>query len=453
MAMESVMNWKPSDPPLPNVKRVPILYFAVHSHNHDLYKLLKEKDWCGASPHELNGKSHSLCGTTPLWAALATGNLEAAKDLLTLPIVNVRTMFNPSIAASPLIVACQNGKVEAVQFVLEQLSRFAISSNETEEFLRMRLPTSDGANALFKAAQNGHFAIVEKLLDAGLSDCESLTLDDRASPLSIASYAGHLDVVKILLEREGSCSVHPESSMPPLHAACKGGHPDIVRAIVDGQHENSNVATSGGIFPVHFVCLSRRDVPGILELIQPFNVNEPCTTAKVTPLMLASKSGQVKNVMFLLKNGADVDSLSSASDGSRNALHFAIAHKHTDICRCLLEAGASPKQRRGDGITPLHIAAENDAPDVCRLLLSHGADVNEKATWKRPGGTGKPGQVTARSIANQLDNSCSPILMAASKRKPGEAPGPVPEWAKEEAARRGEPMGKKLEKDKEKINE
>ncbi|OQS01114.1 hypothetical protein ACHHYP_20074 [Achlya hypogyna] len=47
----------------------------------------------------------------------------------------------------------------------------------------------------------------------------------------------------------------------------------------------------------------------------------------------------------------------------------------------LLEEGASVRNMRWSGVTPLHRACEGGHVAVIETLVSHGADVNAKATW------------------------------------------------------------------------
>ena len=51
---------------------------------------------------------------------------------------------------------------------------------------------------------------------------------------------------------------------------------------------------------------------------------------------------------------------------------------HTEVVVELLNAGASPNVRTGDGTTALREATVNNQEDVVRILLEHGADVNAK---------------------------------------------------------------------------
>ena len=51
-----------------------------------------------------------------------------------------------------------------------------------------------------------------------------------------------------------------------------------------------------------------------------------------------------------------------------------------DQVKRLLEAGADPTRRGGDGRTPLHHAAKGGDHETCSLLLAHGADPHAAET-------------------------------------------------------------------------
>jgi ankyrin repeat protein len=59
-------------------------------------------------------------------------------------------------------------------------------------------------------------------------------------------------------------------------------------------------------------------------------------------------------------------------------LHYAADSGQIDICRFLLDRGASTDSMDGRGATPLHYAASKGHSDAAELLLSAGADVNAK---------------------------------------------------------------------------
>jgi hypothetical protein len=62
----------------------------------------------------------------------------------------------------------------------------------------------------------------------------------------------------------------------------------------------------------------------------------------------------------------------------RTALHDAAKRNAGEVARALLQAGAHPDARSGDGVTPLHETALSNAVEVARALLDGGADVDAR---------------------------------------------------------------------------
>jgi uncharacterized protein len=56
----------------------------------------------------------------------------------------------------------------------------------------------------------------------------------------------------------------------------------------------------------------------------------------------------------------------------------AVASGHAEIVRWLLEHGANPNHRYGEGYSPLLTAAANGQLEILTLLLAHGADPQAK---------------------------------------------------------------------------
>ena len=102
------------------------------------------------------------------------------------------------------------------------------------------------------------------------------------------------------------------------------------------------------------------------------------------PLGLAAFFGQEAAVRTLLAHGARVDA-PSHNPMRVMPLHSSVAHRHLDISRLLLEAGAPVNATQADDFTPLHEAAQNGQVAMLQLLLAYGADLAaRKSDGKTP---------------------------------------------------------------------
>lgn len=97
--------------------------------------------------------------------------------------------------------------------------------------------------------------------------------------------------------------------------------------------------------------------------------------ASVSPLHIASFSGDVDAVQGLLVQGSDV----STPDGFKlTPLHYAARAGHTAVARILVGAGANMLARDEERWTPVHDAARYGQDFVLRLLLTAGANATAR---------------------------------------------------------------------------
>ena len=94
-----------------------------------------------------------------------------------------------------------------------------------------------------------------------------------------------------------------------------------------------------------------------------------------TPLHMAAVKGHYDICKLLIDRGATVD---KANCNGFTALHMAGNYGHHDICQLLIDRGATVDRADSDGSTALHIAAEFGHSDIVTLLLEHGASPTNK---------------------------------------------------------------------------
>jgi ankyrin repeat protein len=186
-------------------------------------------------------------------------------------------------------------------------------------------------SALHVASDAGHLRVVQLLLKHGVG------VDVRGmwdqTPLQFASDAGRLDVVKFLLGHLADANSQDESRWTPLFHAISKGHLDVVLTLLEyGAHVNIQDSTDGRT-PLHVAFL--RDKPQSNEIIRLLlergaNPNA-CDNALQTPLHLLTPSKR-ELVAVLRKYGAD---FSAKDKHGRTPSQALLKRRHSEIAKLL----------------------------------------------------------------------------------------------------------------------
>ncbi|XP_046560019.1 uncharacterized protein LOC124269051 [Haliotis rubra] len=303
--------------------------------------------------------------------------------------------------------------------------------------------SNGGVTPLFVAAENGHLDVFKLLLRKGAvinkqikSRIVSLTnprnegralvkqlnvSDEGFTPLHVASYEGHLDIVELLITEGADANLKAELG-PPVAFAAKANDMcifrlflsddrvafsevisaayeygrtemlkeavlhkrskanDIIKATLRVQLETvkelleeSEEGLSShieGYSLLHLAAaLNHGDI--VDELLQrKIEVNKS-SKGGFTALHGASITGSSSVVESLIRREADVDRLANGF----GPLHFASMYGNTNIARILIQHQANIHLKGYHQWSPLHVASIHNQPDLVRLLLENNADV------------------------------------------------------------------------------
>lgn len=97
-----------------------------------------------------------------------------------------------------------------------------------------------------------------------------------------------------------------------------------------------------------------------------------CDSAGVSMLNIASRTGKLDMVTWLLAHGADINAI--ARDRGYTPVMDAIWKTKPDIVEVLVNHGADLNVISKDGQPPLVLAVGNGNETICRLLVEYGAD-------------------------------------------------------------------------------
>lgn len=125
-----------------------------------------------------------------------------------------------------------------IAFFFSYEQRHLNNKTQAEVYALVSAQTS-GATPLVIASRNGHYDIVNYLLNKTHADCErsgSVIFDgetiEGAPPLWCAAAAGHLQIVKLLIKHGANVNSTTKTNSTPLRAACFDGHYNIVKYLV-----------------------------------------------------------------------------------------------------------------------------------------------------------------------------------------------------------------------------
>lgn len=131
-----------------------------------------------------------------------------------------------------VFLAAKEGNLEKLMSLLKNLN-----INKIEDIVNADIT---GARPLMTAARNGHFAVVEYLVNKCLANIESAGVVEfdgeqieGAPPLWCAAAAGHTSIVRFLVSHGCDVNNTTKTNSTPLRAACFDGHEEIVEYLVD----------------------------------------------------------------------------------------------------------------------------------------------------------------------------------------------------------------------------
>jgi len=196
-------------------------------------------------------------------------------------------------------------------------------------------------NALMQASELGDVATVRRLVedpDAGV-DLECRT-ERGETPLMLAAWNGHVDLVRFLLEAGADVQATDREREDALIGA--SGRP--------GKAAVLEMLLTGGAH------VDRRNASGRTALIE------------------AASVGSEDNAAVLLRYGADRNVV---TDEQETALTFAVVNEYRNLVGLLLNAGAAVDARDEKGWTPLTYAVYSGKREIVRRLVEAGADPDQ----------------------------------------------------------------------------
>ena len=157
---------------------------------------------------------------------------------------------------------------------------------------------------IFEAASIADIATIGKLIDQNPDQVNSFS-PDGFTALGLASFFGHLEIVKLLLSKNAdpNLAANNQFKVAPIHSACAVSNYDITEILIKNGAD-----------------VNARQMEG------------------VTPLHSAAHNGQTKLVKLLIDNGADIN---SKMDNGHTPLFMAEEKNFSETAALIKQSGGT----------------------------------------------------------------------------------------------------------------
>ena len=264
---------------------------------------------------------------------------------------------------TPLMWAAQAGHEAVVQLLVEKDS------------IDINAKNKDGMTPFMLAASNGHEAVVRLLVEKDGVDINAKDNEGMTSLMWAASN-GYEAVVRLLIERDGvDINAKDNIGVTPLMRAARGGCEAVVRLLIERDGVDINAKDNQGRTPLIWVAWGGY-VAVVRLLVEKDGVDVDAKDNNGrTPLLWAAQEGREAVVRLLIETGVDVD---AKDNNGRTPLMWAAQEGHEAVVRLLIETGVDIDDKDNNGRTPLMWAAKGGCEAVVRLLIEGSADIDAK---------------------------------------------------------------------------
>ncbi|XP_072904374.1 ankyrin repeat and death domain-containing protein 1B-like isoform X2 [Hemitrygon akajei] len=190
----------------------------------------------------------------------------------------------------------------------------------------------------------------------------------------LAAWFGHLNILKLLVEKGVDRKSTNEEGLNALHCAAQNNKTKVVEYIVNDLQLDLNKPTEKGKMPYHLAAEN-----GHLEMVEALRKLNYNTQKKDkegnTPLHLAAWNGHVTVLTVLLSEG---NLINEENEEGETAFYLAAVGGHHECVTSLLGAGSDTNILPKSNTSPLHVAAERGDHSLASMLIDAGADCNSQ---------------------------------------------------------------------------
>jgi len=208
---------------------------------------------------------------------------------------------------------------------------FLIAGMDPNYEIRRKIDKTEIAlTPLMVGTKAGRPEILKILLDRGAEPDFKDTKFGRTA-LHLAAVEGHLDAVRLLVDRGANIYARTFIGATPLMYAALGGHNEIVKFLISKGADVNTQNNKGGT-ALNLAAVKGHSDTVKLLLNKGANINAKCGKKGWTALFFAAVTGQTETVKVLLEKGANPN---VRSKKGRTAIDYARAKGHKAIVKIL----------------------------------------------------------------------------------------------------------------------
>ncbi|XP_034686634.1 protein ACCELERATED CELL DEATH 6-like [Vitis riparia] len=242
----------------------------------------------------------------------------------------------------------------------------------------LQVPNLKGDTPLHLAAREGHWEVVNVLLEAarklhietgvGVDREMLLTMTNKGKNTALheAVRFNHSDVVKLLIEEEPRFTYRAnDSGTTPLYMAAERGFTGLVKLIIDQSRTSPSYNGLMGRTVLHAAVICNAVEMTMMILEWKPNLTKEVDENGWSPLHYAADRGcDLEIVELLLKNSEKSVAYLRSKDGNKTALHIASFHHHTKIVEKILSHSPGCREQVDDeGNNVFHFALMKKGDD------------------------------------------------------------------------------------------
>ena len=277
---------------------------------------------------------------------------------------------------TPLHFAVKNNNTNLVNYILDECYSDKLpipcveAQNTTEPYCAaVNIADSNGYTPLHFACKAGHLNIVKYLVEERECDTTCLLTTSEITILHLATANGHLDIVKYLVSKRICDPDNAEKfGFASLHFACYFDHLEIVVYLITELNQPLNTKDSDNNTPIHFACeCGHLEIVKYLVKQHQANLNIP-NKYRNYPIHLACIQGSLSLVQYLLEECKSTPTLKNGN--GNNCLHLACINNHENPVQYLVDNYSFLMLvKNKDGRTPLHESVLNGHFSIARYLI------------------------------------------------------------------------------------